>query len=832
MFNDFRYALRQLRNNPGFTAVAVLTLALGIGANTAIFSLIDALMLRTLPVQKPEQLVLFKRIEASNRTVYDLAYPMFERLRDQPGPFSDVAANWLIERSEAADSPGAEPGQVRVGMASGNYFSALGIQAVVGRTFNTTDNRVPDGHPVAVISYSYWERRFGLASDVVGRTVTLSGTPYTIIGATPPGFTGEWVGRPADLWVPFMMASQVMPEVPGGPPKFPALIIARLKPGVTRAQAQAASQLVYQQGLLDEAGSNLTPEQLQYIVQRRIELEPAASGYSAQRQTLAQPLQLLAGMVGLVLLAVCANVANLLLARAAARERELAVRQALGAHHWRIMRQLLIESLLLAVIGSALGLLFCVWGTSVLTTMLGAGPLSAGIEDNSLSLDLHLDGRLIAWTATLCVFVGLFGLAPAFRSSQVALNSALKARGAPAGTRRGRFSLGKMLVVVQVALSLVLLIGAVLLVGTLRKLRIQDVGFDRANRLLVWTAPVRTGRTVPVLADFAKTVQQRLSSLPGVLSASISNGGVLDGSVTSGRSNSETLSFQGQLPKPGLTVRPLAISPGFLATVGTPLVAGRDFTELDTDKAPQVAILNETMARFFFGGENPVGKRFSAMGEGGFPIEVVGVVKDAKLGTPRDQRGAWYYPYRQNTRFLRLNWCVAVRTSGPPAALAMSIRQALHGLDPNLPVLKITTIEGQLDHVLSQERLMAVLSGFFGVLAMLLSCLGLYGVISYTVTRRTSEIGIRLAMGATPASVLLLVLKESVRLILGGIALGVPIALTVTRLLSTWLFGVSPTDPLTIAAVTTLMLTVGLLAAFLPARRASRVDPMVALRCE
>ena len=368
-------------------------------------------------------------------------------------------------------------------------------------------------------------------------------------------------------------------------------------------------------------------------MQRRIELEPAASGYSAQRQTLAQPLQLLAGMVGLVLLAVCANVANLLLARAAARERELAVRQALGAHHLRIMRQLLTESLLLAVIGSALGLLFCVWGTSVLTTMLGAGPLSAGIEDNSLSLDLRLDGRLIAWTATLCVFVCVFfGLAPALRSSQVALNSALKARGAPAGTRRGRFSLGKMLVVVQVALSLVLLIGAVLLVGTLRKLRIQDVGFDRANLLLVWTAPVRTGRTVPVLADFAKTVQQRLSSLPGVLSASISNGGVLDGSVTSGRSNSETLSFQGQLPKPGLTVRPLAISPGFLATVGTPLVAGRDFTELDTDKAPQVAILNETMARFFFGSENPVGKRFSAMGEGGFPIEVVGVVKDAKLG--------------------------------------------------------------------------------------------------------------------------------------------------------------------------------------------------------
>jgi len=832
MYNDLRYALRMLRKNPGFTAVAALTLALGIGANTAIFSVIDALMLRTLPVQKPEQLVLFKRIEASSRTAYDLAYPIFERLHEQPQVFSEVTANWLIERSETADGPGAEPGQIRVGMASGDYFSALGVQAVVGRTFGADDNRVPGAHPVTVISHGYWKRRFGLAPDILGRTLTLSATTYTIIGVAPRGFTGEWVGRPADLWVPFMMASQVMPEVPGGPPKFPALMIARLKPGVTMTQAQEASQLVYQQALLEEAGSKLTPQQRQYIAQRRIELESAASGYSAQRQTLAQPLQLLAGMAGLVLLAVCVNVANLLLARAATREHELAVRQALGAHRLRIIRQLLSESLLLAVIGSALGLLFAVWGTSMLTGILGAGPLSAGIEDNSLSLDLRLDGRLIACAAALGMLVSvLFGLAPAFRSSQASLTSSLKERSATTSNRPGQFSLAKVLVVAQVALSLVLLIGAALLVRTLRNLQTQDMGFNREHLLLVWTAPVRTGRTVPALADLAKTVQERLASLPGVLNASVSNGGVLDGSV-SGRSNSETLSFQGQSPKPGLTVRPLVVSPGFLATVGMPLVAGRDFTEGDTDKAPQVAILNETMARFFFGSENPLGKRFSATGEEGFPIEIVGVVKDAKLGTPRDQRGAWYYPYRQNTRFLRLNWCVAVRTSGPPTALAMSVRQALRELDPNLPVLKITTIEGQLDHVLAQERLIAMLSGFFGILAVLLSCLGLYGVISYTVARRTNEIGIRLAMGATRASVLRLVLKESWRLILGGIALGVPIALTVTRLLSTWLFGVSPTDPTTMGAVTTLMLAVGTLAAFLPARRASLVDPIVALRNE
>jgi predicted permease len=831
LLQDLRYSTRMLLKNPGFTLIAVVTLALGIGANSAIFSLFDALMLRTLPVRQPEQLVLLKRREASNRTIYDVAYSMFERLREQPQVLAEVAANWLIERSETADSPGADPGQVRVGMASGNYFSTLGVRAVSGRTFTPEDNRVPGGHPVAVISYGYWQRRFALAPDIVGRTLKLTDTTYTIIGVTPRGFSGEWVGRPADLWVPFMMASQVMPEVPGGPPKFPALVIGRLKPGVTAAQAQAASQLIYQQALLEEAGSTLTPQQHQFIAQRRIELESAASGYSAQRQALTQPLQILAGMVGLVLLAVCANVANLLLARAATRECELAVRQALGAHRLRIARQLLTESLLLALAGGAVGLLFAVWGTSLLTTMLTVGPLSTGVEDNSVALDLRLDRRVIACTALLCLLSSLiFGLAPALRSSKVALTAALKERSASSG--RTRFSLGKLLVIAQLALSLVLLVGAGLFVRTLRNLQTQDTGFDQNNLLLVWAAPVRTGFTVPALADFAQAVQTRLAALPGVLNASVSNGGVLDGSVTSGRSNSETLRLPGQPPKPGLVTNSLAVSPGFFATVGTPLGAGRDFTERDTETAPPVAVVNETMARFFFGDENPVGKRFGARGEEGFPIEIVGVVKDAKLGTPRDQRGAWYFPYRQNARFLRLNWCIAVRASGDTAALAASVQQALRELDPNLPILRVTTLAGQLNRVLAQEQLIATVSGFFGVLAALLSCLGLYGVISYTVARRTGEIGLRLALGATPTGVLGLVLKESLWLVLGGIALGVLATLAATRLISTRLFDVSPTDPLTLAMAVFLMFAVAALAALLPARRAARVDPMVALRCE
>ncbi len=829
LIQDLRFGLRMLRKFPGSTLIAILTLAVGIGASSALFSLFDALMWRTLPVRQPEQLVLFRRAESSNRTIYDVAYPMFERLREQPQVFTEVAANWLIERSEPAANPGADSGQVRVGMASGNYFATLGVEAVSGRTFTPDDNRVPGGHPVAVISHGYWQSRFALAPDIVGRTLTLTGTTYTIIGVTPRGFTGEWVGRPADLWVPFMMASQVMPEVPGGPAKFPALVIARLNPGVTQAQAQAASQLIYQHSLLAEAGASLTAEQRQFIAQRRIELESAVCGYSAQRQALTQPLMILAGMVGLVLLAVCANVANLLLARAATREREMAVRQSLGAGRVRIARQLLTESLLLAFAGGAAGLLFAVWGTRLLSAMLTAGPLSTGIEDNSLALDLRLDGRVIACAALMCLFTCLLvGLAPAFRSSKVALTAALKERSTSNGG--ARFSLGKLLVIAQVALSLVLLVGAGLFLRTLRNLQSQETGFERNQLLMVWAAPVRTGRTVPALADFAQFVQQRLVTLPGVQSVSVSTGGLLDGNVRGGQS--ETLQMQGQAPKPGLAISSLGVSPGFFATVGTSLVSGRDFTAQDSETAPQVAILSETMARFFFGNENPIGKRFNAMGGAGFPLEIVGVAKDAKLGTPRDQRGAWYFPYRQNARFLRLNWRIALRTNGEPTALTASVNQALRELDPSLPVLRFTTIEKQLNRVLAQERLLAALAGFFGVLAALLACLGLYGVIAYTVARCTNEIGLRLALGATPTNVLWRVLRESLWLALGGIALGIPAALAATRLISARLYGVSPTDPLTLVSAVLLMLAVAAASALLPARRAANVDPMIALRHE
>ncbi len=839
IWQDLRYGLRALRKNPGFTAVATITLALGIGANTAIFTVIDALMLKRLPVRSPERLIRFEghyvnfvNGVSDPRTSPTFPHSTFEKFRALTQVFSDVSGGAEIDRSNVTiNGPGGglDGGQVVVGMASGNYFSNLGVRAALGRTFTPDDDRVPGGHPVAVISYSYWERRFARAADVVGRTLTLSGVTYDIIGVAPKGFRGDWVGKPMDLWVPFMMASQVMPEVPGGPSRFPARVIGRLKPEVTREQAQAAAQVLHQQILLQEAGPNPSPERLKHIASWRVELAPAATGYSPQRQSFGQPLAILMIVVGLLLLIACANVANLLLARASARRREMAVRLALGAGRWRVIRQLLTESALLAASGGALGLLFAWWGTNALAASVRSGPVMSVLVSTTTDLDLRPDGRVFAFTAILCLGAAiLFGLAPALRSSKVSLASALTGRGARTDRAGGRFGPGRALVIAQVALSLLLLVGAGLFARTLSNLKAQDLGFDQEHTLLVWMAPVQTGRHGSALAELCQTVKERLSSLPGALSASVSMGGVLDG--REGGLPSEQITIQNQSPRPGLLAHVVSVSPGFFKTVGMPLLQGRDFTEQDNETSPRVAVINETMARFFFGDQNPIGRRFG--GRPGGETEIVGVVKDAKTGAPRDNRGVIYDPYRQNQRTLRLNWSVAVRAAGDPTSLTADVRQELRNIDPALPVLRINTIKQQLDDVLFQERLIAALSSLFGLLAVLLASLGLYGVVSYTVARRTNEIGIRLALGATPAGALRMILKESLALALAGVAIGIPMTLAATRLISSRLFGVGPADTLTIAAAAALLLAVAAMAALLPARRAAQVDPMAALRSE
>ncbi len=853
LWQDLRYSSRMLRKRPAFTLVVVVTLALGIGANTAIFSVIDALMLRRLPVQNPSQLVMvWTRDDSPARSDATFNHVTFVKFRELSQVFSGVAASWEIERSNLIINPRAdqggsavpEAGQVRVGLVSGDYFSTLGVNTLLGRDLNADDDRVPGGHPVAVLSFNYWERRFARAADAVGRTFTLNGISYDIIGVTPRGFSGEWVGRPVDLWVPFMMCQQVMPETPGFQ-RYPTRVIARLKPGMTMSQAQAASHLLYQQMLSEEAGSNPTPQRQQEIARQRIELEPAARGYSPQRDSFALPLALLMTAVGLVLLIACANVANLLLARAEARQREIAVRLALGATRGRIMRQLLTESMLLAGLGGALGLLFAVWGTSALASLASAAPVVMYNARNTagLSLDLQPDARVFAFTAMLCLLTGLlFGLAPAFRAIRAPLSPSFNERSVGGLSRQSR--LGKALVIVQVALSLLLLVGAGLCARTLRNLNVEKLGYERQHLLLVWTVPGQTGRQGPANAELWQTVRERLTTLPGVLSAGALNGGMLSGYLaTPGNIGTGVpMLVEGQPPKrTNMPGGRSFITPRFFETMGIPLVAGREFTERDTDTAPPVVIINETMARFFFDNQNPVGRFVRWSVNDTEPTEIVGVVKDFVRGTPRGVSQPelfTFFSYRHREALNRgaqsrlRAMMVAVRTAGDPLRMAARIRQELREIDPNLPVLRINTIEEQLSDVLAQDRLTAVLSGFFGVLAVLLASIGLYGVISYTVARRTNEIGIRMALGAQAGDVLRLVIGEGMKLVLMGGVLGLLAALALTRLIKGLLYGVSPTDPLTFAAVALLLLGVALVACYLPARRAAKIDPMVALRAE
>ena len=838
LLQDLRYGLRLLRKSPAFTLVAVLSLALGIGANTAIFAVIDALMLRKLPVRSPEQLVMFSRVFPNGTKAPAFVYAYFEGLRGLTEVFSDAYAVCRQDRYNVAVNGVADGGEVRVSLVTGNYFSVLGVNAVAGRTFTADDDRVSGGHPVMVISDGYWERKFMRAPDIVGRTLTLNDTTYTVIGVTPRNFTGEWVGRPTDFWIPLAMLYQVMPELPpgkrgGGDGLRTGMnfrIIARLKPGVTMNQAQATGQVVFQQLMTEAAGPNLSPQQQQQIASLRLEVEPAATGYSLQRESFAQPLAILMIMVGLVLLIACANVANLLMARAASRRREMAVRLALGAGRMRIVRQLFAESMLLATMGGLLSLLFAVWGADVLTRLVP----SSSVVNTSLSVDLSLrpDGRTLAFTTALCLLTGIIiGFVPSLRSAKVSLVSALAERGADANSSRSRFGIGKLLVIVQVALSLMLLIGAGLFVRTLRNLKAADVGFDREHVLLVWTNPGQTGRQTPEIASLWESVEEHISAMPGVLSASPSVNGLLTGRTGSG----PPVKVEGYIPKPNedLSAQREIVGPGFFGSVGQRLLFGRDFTARDSQKAPPVVVVNQSLSQHFYGNESPLGKHLTD--HEGRTSEIVGVVTDAKYNSPRDQEQMmmYYYPYRQQVILHRLiRMCLAVRAAGHPTSIAASLRQELRHIDPNLPILRIDTVEEQLNDLLVQERLIATLAGFFGLLAVLLACLGLYGVISYSVTRRTNEIGIRLALGATPGDVLRLVLTESLTLVLAGVAIGIPLTLAATTLISSRLFGISAADPITIAVATLLMISVAAIAAALPARRASQVHPMVALRCE
>ncbi|MGJ5813223.1 ADOP family duplicated permease [Paludibaculum fermentans] len=820
LLQDFRFALRVLRKSPGFTLAVSLSLALGIGANTAIFTLIDAVMWRLLPVERPAELQLLTHGQGSSFES-GFTYGQFKSMRSQNRVLQDLAG-WSSARINVSVDGAIEPpaaGQ----LVSGNYFSVLGVRAVAGRTIGREDDLVPNGHPVAMISHAYWNRRFGLAPSAIGRTIVLSGLPFTIIGVTPPEFFGLEVGSAPEIFVPMMMQPTVVPssenllENPGQYLTW-VQVFGRLNPPLK--PAQAASQLQAPFGQQIPKGGKFKS-----MENERLLLAPAAAGLSELRQEFSAPLFLLMALVGIVLLIACANTANLLLARAAARQPEFAMRVTLGAPRSRLVSQLLVESVVLSAAGGALGLLLAGWATRLLVAYLSSGRAP-------IILDLNPNPRILAFTVSVSLLTGiLFGLVPALRATRLAAGPSLKTI---SGSTRGSFGnlwSGRILAVVQVALSLVLLVGAGLFVRSLQKVNSQDAGFARESVLVVRVEPKGSNQrnaegALPRLDRTYRDLLRRVGTIPGVKAAGMAQ---FTPTTPRGANVSYTLPAGEQL-RAFLSM----VYPNFFAASGIAMAAGRDFTPGDlAENSPLVSVVNETFARRAFPHENPVGKRIALGNE---VLEIIGVVKDARYLNPRGETSpAVYQPFLQ-VRTGRGQMALYVRVDGSNPAVLPQLRETIQNVDRELPMFEIQTLAQEMDAVLVRERLMATLSGLFSLLATLLAAVGLYGLFAFAVVQRTKEIGIRMALGAQPGNVVWTVMREVLAVALLGAAIGVPAALIGARLAATQisglLFGLQASDPLTITAATLGMLIASALAGFLPAAKAARIDPLRALRSE
>ena len=840
LFQDVRYAIRMLAKNSSFTAVAVLTLALGIGANTAIFTLINALMMKKLPVPKPEQLVLFGEglrrgfIGFGPGEHYDIfSYPLYEHLRDNDSSFEGIAAfrteldRLNVRRQGAGESEAAQLAWGR--LVSGNYFSVLRVQPRLGHVLRPEDDR-PEASPVAVISHSYWTRRFGNDPTVVGRVLNVNGILLTVAGVTPPEFFGESVESPlADFWLPVMLQPRLMPER-GSVLEDPYVnwlnLLGRLEPGVSLQKAQAGVDVAFRQFLTARAGAHLSPEAQRDIQKSYIKLSPGGSGICSLRFLYSRPLYSLMAVVALVLLIACANVANILLSRAAARQKEISLRLAVGASRSRLLRQLLTESVLLGLLGGAVAVLFSTWGVSLLVAMVAGGT-------GGLPLSVTPDAMVLGFTLAVSLLTGiLFGLAPAFRATGMDVAQSLKS-GALGTTRGARWNLPKGLVVSQVGLSLLLLVCAGLLVRTLQNLAKQDFGFNPEHVLEVGIDPRIAGYKQDQLIPLYQSLLDRLNALPGVRVASLSLYSPMSGDGWGGQ-----ISVQGYFPPRNeqADCQWVWVGPRYVETEGMTLLLGRDLGPGDTKGAPQVAVVNESFAQRYLAGQNPIGHRFS-MGVPAktYETEIVGVVKNFKFNDPREDYGPIaFLPLAQVEGPASYAANVEIRTTADPTSIASSVRRAIQDLDKNLPVTGINTLGEQVYERLHKENLIARLSSFFGILALLLACIGLYGLLAYRVARRTNEIGIRMALGAGQRQVLWMVLRESLALVGVGVALGLAMAFAATRFISSQfeLYGVKPADPATMAAATIALAAVAVFAGYIPARRATKVDPMVALRYE
>jgi predicted permease len=836
-FADIRFALRMLRKSPGFTAVAVLTLALGIGANTAIFSLINAVMLKSLPVKNPQQLVLFqwdenKRPPMFNetgwRSKYSFSYPEFETFLMQEKALSGIFAFVPLGINGGNTTVGinGQPTLADGMMVTGQYFSALGVTPLLGRSLTEADED-PGAPRAVVVSYVYWTRRFGRDPSIVGKSITLNGIPFTIVGVTPANFYGLIVGGEPDLWVPFDDKTNMRPwsSTPGdGTNSIYAArnwlclnIMGRLGNGVTKAHAQSQLDTVFHQFVTAEwhpAKDSDVPH---------LTLAAGNQGLPVFQVNFGQSLYVLMIAVGLVLLIACANIATLLLARATSRKKEISVRLAIGASRWRLIRQLLTESVLLSVLGGLIGLLFANWGTSALIALI------AGENNGTMVLDARADSRVFLFMFIVAVVTGiLFGLAPALRASRVDLASAMKESATSVSDARDKHRLGKSLIVIQVAASLVLMVGAGLFVRTLVNYESHNFGFDQRNLLTFGLDPTRAGYQDVRLVNFYSQLLGRIQGLPGVRSATL-----MLFPPFSGWSNGDDVSIEGKTSTDaGVNWQP--VGPSFFRTMDIPIILGRGILHTDTAASPKVAIVDETFAKTFFPRQSPIGHRFSLTDkyDPKDSYEIVGVCGAAELTSPEAElMPKAYMSYAQFPKDLG-EMFFEVRSEGAPATVISELRDAVHQADPSLPLIDLKTQTEETSEALAFQRLFARLTTVFGLLALVLAMIGLYGTMAYSVTRKTHEIGIRMALGANPSNVLSMVIRQGLALTLIGVVVGIIAALGVTRLISSMIYGVTPYDPLTFTMVAIVLVAVALLACYIPARRAMKVDPMVALRYE
>jgi predicted permease len=828
--NDLRFAVRGLVRSPLFSIVAILSLALGIGANTAIFTLIDQILLRKLPVKAPDELVMLYQQGAHNGSNMGSrmhSYPMYQEYQKRAEPLAEVLCRRLAEASVSVDN---QTERLDAEMVSGNYFSLLGVQAAVGRVFNSReDDQVFKGHPVVVLSYDYWVRRFARDPSVVGRKILVNSYPMTIVGVSAAGFAGIDPARSPQIRVPVQMMPIIMPEWNwlhmDDPRARWVQVFARRKPGWTVEAAAAPLQGLFLQVRAQEmtlpGAKDWSPYAREQFMKGRMRVEAAPGGYSGLRNDFSTPLMVLMGMVGLVLLIACANVANLLIARGFMRQKEIAVRLSLGASRGRIVRQMLVESLVLSFVGGLLGI--------ALAVALTRG-LLALVPSNGQEILVHAtpDARILAFTLCLTFATGvIFGLLPALRASRPDPWTTLKDTvGAIAGTG-GSLYLRKGLVAAQVALSFLLLFGAGLFVRSLQNLKTADTGVTLDNLVTFQLSPALNGYDAARTGNFYEQLLEKLRAAPGVKSAALA--GV---SILSGDEWDSSMSVEGHQAQDGEDMQAFmnSLSPGYFDTMGVPLLEGRDFNRLDAKERASVAIVNRRFADHFFAGKSAVGKHvgFGTGPKSKLDIEIIGVVANSLYEGPREGiRRQVFIPH-----WGRNSATIYVRTTNASAAAHSVVRNEVRSLDASMPVYAMKTLEAQLDETLLTDRLIALLAAGFGLLATVLASIGLYGVMAFVVARRRKELGIRLALGAEPGGVVWLVMKEVLLLLSIGLAVGIPAAMGLGRFVAAQLYGIEARDPWMAVATVVLLAVVSAVAGLIPAHRASRIDPILALRYE